>query len=193
MKKWELKIAKGFDTRTQKRVGLFVAQLDEQLASLKPHVKNLTVKQLQWQLKPGMNSIGILLAHLATAELFWVKVAPVGMKWEPDGKELIQRICGIKDDGIPLAKDGRHPSCLKGLTAEKYLAILAKSRRVIKTELKKWYDRDLDKFYQLGKKTQASRTATLHHILEHFSGHYGQILMIKHLMRDAKVLKEKKR
>ncbi|MBU0983808.1 MAG: hypothetical protein KKA42_08060, partial [candidate division Zixibacteria bacterium] len=59
-------------------------------------------------------------------------------------------------------------------------------------EMKKWKDKDLDELYQLGKKTQASKTATVYHVLEHFCGHAGQILMLKHMMRDAGVLKVKK-
>ena len=42
--------------------------------------------------------------------------------------------------------------------------------------------------------------STLRHAVEsvtkqaqHFAGHYGQILLIKHLMRDAGVLKEPKK
>ena len=57
MKKWELKNAKGFDPRTQRKLSFLVAQLDEQLAACKKTVKDLTVKQLQWQYKPGMNTI----------------------------------------------------------------------------------------------------------------------------------------
>ena len=157
------------------------------------HVKDLTVEQLEWQQKPGMNTVGMLLAHLSLVEVWWINIAPAEIPWEPEGKALIQKICGIEDDGLPLPAEGVHPSYLKGFTAEKYLAILAKGRRVIHGEMKKWRDRDLDKFYTLGKKKdQFSRTWTLYHVLEHFAGHFGQILLVKHLMRDAGVLVEKK-
>jgi hypothetical protein len=187
MTKREMKIARGYDPKTQGRIGLFAAQLDDQLARLKKEVVSLTVEQLEWQQKPGMNTVGMLLAHLSLVEVWWIKIAPNQIEWEPDGKALIQKICGIEDDGLPLPAEGMHPTYLKGFAADKYLAILTKGRRVIHTEMKKWRDKDLDKFYTLGKK-QLSRTWTLYHVLEHFSAHFGQILLVKHLMRDAGVL-----
>jgi len=182
-----MKIARGYDPKTQGRIGLFAAQYDDQLARLKKEVASLTVEQLEWQQKPGMNTVGMLLAHLSLVEVWWIKIAPHEILWEPEGKALIQKTCGFEDDGLPLPAEGEHPTYLKGFTTEKYLAILTKGRRVIYTEMKKWRDKDLDKLYTLGKK-QLSRTWTLYHVLEHFSGHFGQILLVKHLMRDAGVL-----
>ncbi len=191
MKKREMKIARGYNPKTQARVGLFAAQLDNQLAKLKKAVANLTTEQLQWQLKPGMNTVGMLLAHLSVVEVWWIKIAPPEIPWEPKGKALLQKICGIEDDGLPLAADGIHPPYLKDFTIEKYLDILARGRRSIQAEMKKWHDKDLDKFYKLGK-DQITRTWTLYHVLEHFAAHFGQILLLKHLMRDAGVLEKEK-
>jgi uncharacterized damage-inducible protein DinB len=187
MTKREMKIARGYDPKTQSRIGLFAAQFDDQLALLKKEVKSLTVEQLEWQQKPGMNTVGMLLAHLSLVEVWWIKVAPQEIGWDAEGKQIVQKTCGIEDDGLPLAAEGGHPTYLAGFTAERYVAILAKGRRVIHTEMKKWRDKDLDKLYTLGKK-QCSRTWTLYHVLEHFSGHFGQILLVKHLMRNAGVL-----
>ena len=188
MKKREVKIARGYDPKTQAKIGLFAAQLDDQLTRLKNQVKGLTVEQLEWQQKPGMNTVGMLLAHLSLVEVWWIRVAPNQIEWEPEGKALIQKICGIEDDGLPLPPDGAHPQYLKGFTAEKYITILAKGRRVIHHEMKKWRDKDLDKFYTLAKKNHFSRTWTLYHVLEHFAAHFGQILLIKHQLRDAGLL-----
>jgi uncharacterized damage-inducible protein DinB len=187
MKKREMKIARGYDPKTQSRIGLFAAMFDDQLKLLKADVKDLTVEQLEWQQKPGMNTIGMLMAHLSLVEVWWIKIAPTGAGWD-EGKKIIQKTCGIEDDGLPLAADGVHPSYLKGFTLEQYFAVLAKGRRVVQSSMKKWKDKDLDKFYAGGKR-QLSYAWTLYHVLEHFAGHYGQILMVKHLMRDAGVLK----
>ena len=100
---------------------------------------------------------------------------------------MIQKICGFEDDGLPLAADGVHPDYLKGYTIDRYLAILDKGRRLIHRAMKQWKDKDLEKYFIAGK-IQLSRTWTLYHVLEHFSNHFGQILLIKHLMRDAGVL-----
>ncbi len=195
MEKYELKIARGFDPKTQKQIGFWAAQLETQLKKLKTAVKDLSVKQLEWQQKPGMNTIGMLLAHNALVEVWWVRIAPREIPWEPDGKKLVQKICGIEDDGLPLGPKGKHPAYLKNFTAEKYLKIISKSRRVILAEMKKWRDADLDKYYSLGsgrKKSKFTRAWTLYHVLEHFCVHMGQILLVKHLMTDAGVLPKKK-
>ena len=190
MKKREMKIAGGYDPKSQGRIGLFAAQFDDQLARLKKEVGLLTVEQLEWQQKPGMNTVGMLLAHLSLVEVWWIKIAPNQIEWEPEGKAIIVKTLGIEDDGLPLPAEGVHPAYLKGFTAEKYLAILAKGRRVIYTEMKKWRDKDLDKLYTLAKTNHFSRTWTLYHVLEHFAAHFGQILLVKHLMLDAGVLEK---
>ncbi len=183
----QLIFPRGFDIKTQKQVGRFVAEMDDQLVKLKKAVKDLTVEQLEWQQRPGMNTVGMLLAHLALVEIWWIKLAPAEMPWLPEGKAQIQKICGFEDDGLPLPPDGVHPSYIIGYTAEKYLLTLDKCRRVVKTELKKWRDKELGKFYKAGK-NRITCDWTLYHVLEHFAGHFGQILLLKHLMRDAGVL-----
>jgi hypothetical protein len=79
---------------------------------------------------------------------------------------------------------------LKGYNREKYLKVMTKVRRLIHHEMKTWRDSDLEKAYKLGKR-QITRMWTLYHVLEHFAGHFGQILLLKHLMRDAGILKVK--
>jgi len=79
---------------------------------------------------------------------------------------------------------------LKGYSLEKYLKVLTKVRNLIHREMKNWHDRDLEKTYKLGNR-QISRMWTLYHVLEHFAGHFGQVLLLKHLMRDAGILKVK--
>jgi uncharacterized damage-inducible protein DinB len=193
MKEWKLEIHKGYNPRTQAKIGLFAEMLDQLLVDLKLQVKDLTVRQLEWQLKPGMNTIGILLAHLSYAEVWWVGVAATGLKWDPDGKKVMLKVCRIEDDGIPRPADGTHPSNLKGLTAKDYILMLNRGRRFIHTEMKTWQDKDTNKFYKLGKKAKATQSSTMFHILEHFASHFGQILMLKHMMRDAGVLKTPKK
>lgn len=190
--KHEVKLPRGYNPRTQKDIGMFAAQLDDQLKRLKNNVTGLTVKQLEWQQKPGMNTVGMLLAHLALVEVWWIRIAPKEIPWEPKGRKIIEKACGFEDDGLPLSPKGRHSKYLKGYTLKEYLAVLTRVRRSIHRELKSWHDRDLDKLYSLGKR-QISKRWTLYHVLEHFAAHFGQILLLKHMMRNAGVLKEKKK
>jgi uncharacterized damage-inducible protein DinB len=190
--KFEIKLPRGYDPKTQTQVGMFAAQLDDQLKRLKNNIEGLTHKQLEWQQKPGMNTVGMLLAHLALVEYWWIELAPKEIPWQPEGKAHIKKACGFEDDGLPLPSNGRHPQYLKGYTLNDYVSVLTKIRRSIHREMKTWRDRDLDKIYKLGKR-QFSRRWTLYHVLEHFAGHFGQILLLKHIMRNAGVLKEKKK
>ncbi len=189
MPKRDITLPKGYNPRTQAKVALFAAQLDDQLKRLKNNTKGLTVKQLEWQKRKGMNTIGMLLAHLALVEVWWINLAPNGISWDEEGKKMMQKITSLQDDGLPLKPNGVHPSYLKGMSHEKYMKAIAKARRSIHREMKTWHDRDLKKKFMLGKKWEFSRTWVLYHVLEHFAQHFGQILMIKHMMRDAGVLK----
>jgi len=117
--KREIKIPSGYDVETQKKVGLFAAQLDDQLKRPKNNVKGLTVKQLEWQQRPGMNTIGMLLAHLALVEVWWIRIAPAGIPWGPESKKIIQKSCGFEDDGLPLPTGGRHSKYLKNYSLKK--------------------------------------------------------------------------
>jgi uncharacterized damage-inducible protein DinB len=192
MSKVVLKPARGYDPRTQAKIGWLAAQMDDQLKWLKKAVKGLTVKQLEWQLRPGMNTVGMLLAHLAIVDLWWITLASKGALTEEEWTKLSMRVCGFADDGIPLGADGKHPAYIKGYSVEKYIGALTKVRRLVHKELKKWRDRDLEQLYSF-RKSQFSKSWTLYHVHEHFCGHHGQVLLLKHMMRDAGVLREKKK
>jgi hypothetical protein len=46
------------------------AQLDDQSARLTEDTRQLTPEAIAWQPAPGMNTIGMLLAHIAIVEAF---------------------------------------------------------------------------------------------------------------------------
>lgn len=185
----KLTFPEGYDPVAQRQIGSFAAQLDDQLTLLQKAVAGLETRHLEWQPHPGVNTIGMLLAHLAVVETFWFNVAPLEMPLEPQGDDLILATIGIRmdDDGLPLAADGRHPATLAGKDLADYLQMLEKARRAIHATLRRWYDSELSVMYQRGDR-QISREWTLYHVLEHFAAHFGQILLVKHLMRDAGVL-----
>ena len=190
MKKRNLPFPKGYNRTTQKQVASFATQLDDQLRRLKIETEGLTTKQLQWQPHKGVNTVGMLIAHLAIVEVWWINVAANEIPGEPDGEKMFKEIVGIggDDDGLPLKKDGVHPKVLKGLSLKQYLKMLDKARASVHTELRTWKDKDLQKTFRL-RKFDITKEWTVYHVLEHFAGHYGQILLLKHLMRDAGVLK----
>lgn len=184
-----LSIPSGYDAQANPQVASFAAQLDDQLALLKKAVANLGVEQLEWQPQPGVNSIGMLLAHLAIVDVWWITVAPQGIGQSPEAEATFRRIIGIgmDDDGLPLAAEGTHPAPLKGKPLAYYLELLDSARASSHDVLRSWRDPDLPASYQHNNRN-ISREWTVYHVLEHFSGHYGQVLLLMHLMRDAGVL-----
>ncbi len=194
MKTRNLKLPKGYSPTTQKQVASFAAQLDDQLRRLKEETAGLTTRQLEWQPHKGVNTVGMLLAHLAIVEVWWINIVANGLPAEPDGEIRFKKTIGIggDDDGLPLKKDGTHPRAIKGYSLKQYLTMLGKARASVHKELRTWKDKDLHKTYRR-RKFDITHEWTIYHVLEHFAGHFGQILLLKHLMIDAKVLKGKKK
>ena len=193
MKERVLTAPVGYDAVAQPMVASFAAQLDDQLRRLKKEVEGLSVVQLEWQPYAGMNTIGMLLAHLAVVDLFWINVATKEIAIEPDGDNFILSVLGIRmdDDGLPLKPDDLHPLSLKGRPIENYLEMLDAARATVHAELHTWRDTELQVSYMRGE-TRITREWTVYHVLEHFASHFGQILLLKHMMRDRGILERPK-
>ncbi len=186
MEMHDLELPAGFNPETQKIMATFAAQLEAQSVQLKKAVDGLDVAGLEWQQKPGINSIGMLLAHNAIVETFWISVAASGLQPDAEGEKIIQDIIGFKgnDDGMPLAADGKHPETLKDITLRGYLTMLDAAREATLARLKSWFDTDLDASFVLEGKHEFTRAWILYHVLEHFISHLGQIRLLKHMMAD---------
>jgi uncharacterized damage-inducible protein DinB len=184
-----LQIPPGYDASANPRIASFAAQLDDQLAVLKKRVSELDVAHVEWQPHPGVNTVGMLLAHLAIVDVWWITIAPHGPMAEPEADTLCRRIAGIgmDDDGLPCPPDGTHPHTLKGKQLSDYLRMLDAARAASHDIIRTSSDADLASTFTLRDRT-ISREWTLYHVLEHFSGHLGQILLLMHLMRDAGML-----
>ncbi len=177
-----------FDPKDQRVLGLFAAQLEDQTELLREAVSGLSVDQLEFQPRAGMNTIGMLLAHIATAEAYWMIVSTTIITSREEAEEHVREIMGIRmeDDGIPLSADGLHPPALRGRALPEYLTMIDRARVATLNVLSGWRDNELELSYQIRDRS-ISRSWTIYHILEHLCGHFGQILLIKHLMRDAGV------
>ena len=183
-----LTVPNGYDAEKNPRVASFAAQLDDRMAVLKREVSGLEVRQLEWQPHPGCNTIGMLLAHFAVVDLWWLRLAPRQVL-EAECDRITRDIIGITmdEDGLPIPSEGKHPTSLAGKTIADYLKMLDAARAVAHQELRQWRDADLAGTYPLRDRV-ISREWTVYHVLEHFAGHLGQIQLLKHLMRDAGVL-----
>ncbi len=171
-----------------KEVGSFIAQMGDQTRRLTEATRDITPEELEWQPKPGMNTIGMLLAHNAIVELFWTMLA---LKGDPD--PVAEPILGISmdDDGMPIPEEGKPPASLAGKNLAFYDELLRKARVYLKDSAKGVPDSDLEREVV---RTRPDGTQSVinvrwyfYHILEHFSGHYGQVLLLRHLYKAAHV------
>ena len=168
-------------------VALFLAQLDDLSRMLWKDLKGATPEELAWQPKRGQNSIGMLLAHIAIVEVHWTLVAIEG--WSA---ENVKRRLGISldDDGMPLQQNAVPPAHLNGRTLAWYAALMRKGRGVLKREMARYRPADLTREVTRvranGQVVKQDARWILYHLVEHFAGHYGQILLLRHQYTDRK-------
>ncbi|MEO5617155.1 MAG: DUF664 domain-containing protein [Candidatus Eisenbacteria bacterium] len=164
---------------------VFIAQMDDLTVRLVADVRGLSSRELQWQPGPGRNSIGMLLAHLAVVEVWWLGGPALG-KTDVD----FRRVIGIEadDDGMPAAPTARHPRTLRSKPLSFYLGLLRRSRAFVRRRAREMTAREMERPMKRFWKSQLvdhhfNIRWVLYHVLEHFGGHYGQILLLKELMR----------
>jgi uncharacterized damage-inducible protein DinB len=174
-----------FDPVKQPVVATLTAGLDDQLRRLEEALAGLSVEALEWQSAPGMNSIGMLVAHLALVEVWWIRLAPAGEEPFAAMDARFREILGIgaNDDGIETDRTA-FPAALRGKTVADYVALLRTARRTVHEVLRTWTDADLARTVT-GKRGTVSYRWILYHVLEHFAGHFGQVGLVKHQLRDA--------
>lgn len=163
-------------------VARFVWQLDDLLEMLREDLRGATTAELEFQPQRGMNTIGMLLAHLAIVEVFWTQLglAQVPEDWTPIGLDMM-------GDGMPIAPDASPPANLTGRDLAYYEDLLARGRAVVKATAQQLTDADLKSRVSRVKKNGEHQTFdkawVLYHLVEHFAGHYGQILLLRHMWR----------
>jgi hypothetical protein len=169
------------------QVALLAAQLDDLHRRLRESIADIDAAELAWQLAPGTNTIGMLLAHLAYAE---AHMAQIGILGEATGHA--QDVVGIReeDEGMPLPPDGRPPAALAGKGRPFFVDALDRARDHTRRALEPLTDRDLDRLVVRKRPDGTERVFDVrwlvHHLVEHFAGHYGQILLLRHLYKDMR-------
>jgi hypothetical protein len=164
--------------------GSFLAQLDDLSARMFADLRGLTSADLAFQLRPGTNTIGMLLVHCAGAEVHWLLTATTGT-----GDEPVRRALGIgpDDDGMPLSGKGRPPAHLRGWTLADYRRLHDRARRFTRRALARMSPADVSRgkarLRWNGDKQVMNARWILYHVLEHQAGHYGQMLLLRHVLR----------
>lgn len=162
-------------------VALKLAEIADLHAQLARAVSGLTPAQLAWQSAPGRNTIGMLLAHIAVAE---VHLGYVVLKGERDSD--IAGVLGITmdDDGMPLPPDGRPPAALEGRDTAFFVGLLDRSLEHTRAAARGVDDASLTLTIERPPRPDGTvrvfdRRWGLYHLVEHAAQHLGQIQMLK--------------
>ena len=164
----------------------FMWQLDAQRGSLLEDTRGLTPGDLAWQVAPGMNTIGMLLAHIAFAE---AHLTQVGLSGEAVGHA--HDVIGITEaeEGLPLPPEGRPPAALAGLDIGAFHAMLEKARVRTREVARILTDADLERRVTRSRPDGGGRVFNpgwvFYHLLEHEAGHRAQINLLRHLRSAA--------
>jgi len=168
-------------------VSTFIASLDDQTALLRHDLTDITTQEIEWQPAPGFNTIGMLLAHLAIVEVHWTQV---GLRREPTSDTMpVLGLDVVAGDGMPTPAGGAPPAHLAGKPMAYFDDLLDRAREYAKQTARTFTDADLERRHTRvrrdGIHQELNGRWVLYHMLEHFSGHYGQILLLRHQYRDA--------
>jgi hypothetical protein len=165
-------------------VGWFLTMLEDSSAALHKVTRDLAPAELQWQAAPGINTIGMLLAHTAVAEVHLVQVGVLGMA-ENDVRPVIG--IGADDDGLPLAPGAAPPAVLRDKNLAFYDDMLARARAHTRKALAGLNDADLDRQVERPRPDGSRRLFNvgwlLCHVVDHQATHQGQISLLKGMLR----------
>jgi uncharacterized damage-inducible protein DinB len=172
--------AKGYRSEYVARIAW---QMDEQRKLVLDAVKGMTPADLEWQPAPGMNTIGMILAHIAVAENHMVAIGIEGHAASDTAREI-----GLtaEEEGMPLAPGAPPSPALVGKDLVFYEDVLNRARAYTHTVFKKLQDSDLERIIVRlrpdGTRREFDVGWMLYHLLEHEAGHRGQIQVLKHLL-----------
>ncbi len=170
-----------------KEAALFLAQMDELSQRMARDVSDIQPAELQWQPARGMNTIGMLLAHIALVEAWWIHFGVLGQEdYQTDP------VLGLEAnaDGIPLEPGGSAPAPLRGKDLDFFAALLSRAREHTRAAARRLATSELERPYSRrrarGRVDSMNSRWVLYHLLEHFAGHYGQILLLRHQYRTRR-------
>jgi uncharacterized damage-inducible protein DinB len=177
--------SRGFRTA---EAALHVAALEELTGRLRAALRGIGPWELAWQPRRGVNTIGMLLAHIAIVEVWW----SVGVLEGRDRETPFRRLLGLDEDGdgMPLPPRGTPPAALAGRRLADLMRIVGRGRAEVRRVAAGLTARDLvrtrRRMRRDGLRQVFDARWVLHHLVEHLAGHFGQILLLRHLYRDAR-------
>jgi DinB superfamily len=167
----------------------FIAQMDDLSRRLRADTRDLTPQMLGWQPAPGMNTMGMLLAHNAIVEVFWTGLVLDDLQRDAVPYVSILGVSG-DDDGMPMPEAGLPPAAIANKDIAFFDDLLDRARANLKRAARTLDDAAMERQVTRTRPDGTARVVnvrwTIYHMLEHFSGHYGQVLLLKHLYRSRK-------
>jgi len=134
-----------------------------------------------------MNTVGMLLAHIAFAEAHLVQVGVLG-----EAVGHAHDVIGIteEDEGLPLPPDGLPSPPLRGRELAFFDDLLARARAHTRAATASLTNSDLERRVHRTRPDGSLRVLNvgwvLYHMLEHEAGHRAQIGLLRHLQRRAR-------
>jgi uncharacterized damage-inducible protein DinB len=167
-----------FDQQRDHAIDYFLGMLNKTRLSTLQRIKNLTVEELDWQCRPGWNTIGALLSHTMALEHYFRIEFVEGRKLTPEEEEK----------WLPALDLGIHvPKLIQKLPAEFYQKEFAEARRLFLMSFK---NIDLDAFTRridgYDPQEGCNLAWVLYHMIEDEIQHRGQISLL-HKMYLGKV------
>ena len=167
----------------------YFTQMQDQTDRLMKAIADITPPELEWQPAPKMNTIGMLLAHLAGAEVAWAMRGLEGYQ-ASNLDDLIKRLedLGFPDDGVGFDAGDAPPAYFAGKDLAYFREYLNRAREYwrnaaskitceqMKTELSETIWNGTERIY--------TPRWVMYHILVHFPGHASQIYMLRHMYQD---------
>ncbi len=169
--------------------GTYFTMMEDQTHRLLDAIADITPEELEWQPAPKMNTIGMLLAHLAGSEVGWAMRGFEGYQ-ASDIDAFIQRIedIGFPDDGNGFQHGDGPPEYQKGKDLAFFVERMNRARAYwreaaskITCEQMKTEIRELvwDGTYRI-----YTPRWVMHHIHLHGPHHGGQVMMLRHMYQD---------
>lgn len=155
------------------QIGTLLSTMTMMRAWVVRQVKDLTQKQLDFQIDDKSNSIGAMLLHLAATEKYYQLNTFNEMKWGSWNKEI------SKEWDVPMNLGEKGRELIKGYDIDYYLAKLAEVREVTEKEFAKRDDDWIMKSESFFENKPTNNYCKWFHVCEHESNHNGQIKFIK--------------
>ena len=165
---------------------LLLAQIRKGHNEIEQVILELRHAEIGWQPMLGCNTIGMLLAHVAAIEGYWVAVASKRFRTDDEIEGFLRKEIGlgVTDDGMPLGPDGRPSVMLEGKGAGYLADLIRAADRLLTAESATWTDAQLEEPFVWGGDT-LNLAWILHHPVAHLSYHHGQMNQIRRFYQFA--------